>query len=120
MIQKPIETLIEDIKQITFTMGPISIHQFNQFAKVGKLNGLRILQYIRTKQGLQYSKQPQSNYKNWIKIDNKNLYELFGVSGPKKWIVLKKLEEAKLIEMQKRGSGKAPFVRIVCPTKLVN
>jgi len=42
-------TEVKSVK-ITYTMGPISIHQFNEFSKFG-VNALRILQYIRTQQG---------------------------------------------------------------------
>jgi len=102
---------------ITFTMGPISIHQFNEFSKYG-VNALRIFQYIRTQQGL--ASRDKNNYKDWVVLGNKNLYQLFGVWYSKKSIILKKLVKANLVQVRNRGVGRAPEVRIVCETKLVH
>ena len=106
------------ISKITFTMGPISVHQFSEFSKHG-VNALRIFQYIRTMQGLK-NRNTKSNHSDWVVIGNKNLYNWFGVWSSKKHIILKKLAENKLIELNKRGVGRAPEVRIICPTKILN
>lgn len=98
-------------KGVNFTMGPISVHQFNEFSKFG-INALRIFQYVKTVQGLQ-----QCNKLEYVKIDNSNLYKWFGVSQPKKWVVLSKLHQAGLIDLRKNGRGKAPLVKILVPTK---
>ena len=68
---------------IYFTMGPLSIHQFNEFANFG-INGLRMFQYIRTKQGLNTDKTKQ-HFRTWIHVENKNLYDWFGVHQSTKW-----------------------------------
>ena len=104
--------------KITYTMGPISIHQFNEFSKFG-VNALRILQYIRTQQGLR-SKDIRNNYKDWVILGNKNIYNMFGVWYSKKNLILKKLANANLLEVRKRGVGRSPEVRIICPTKMLN
>ena len=54
---------------VFFTKGRVSIYHFNEFAKFG-INGLRILQYIRTKQGL----IPRSNplHDRFKTIENKH------------------------------------------------
>ena len=109
---KPIQS-----EKITFTMGPISIHQFNEFSKYG-LSALRIFQYIRTQQGLR--SRARGNYKDWVVLGNKHLYNTFGVWYSKKNVILKKLEKARLIEVRNNGIGRAPEVRIVCPSKILN
>ena len=103
---------------IYFTMGPISIYQFNEFANFG-INGLRLFQYIRTKQGINPDKTKR-HYRAWIHVENKNLYDWFGVHQSTKWELLKEMSEAGIIDYVKRGSGKAPRVRIVCPDKKLN
>ena len=104
-------------------MGPISIFQFNQFAEHG-LCAVRLFNYIKTKQGLVYGKKPEFKGKDtshlWVYIDNKNLYDWYGLHQPTKWKLLKQLQEAKLLEYEKRGSGKMPRVRIVSPNKKIN
>lgn len=107
----------DKVGKITYTMGPISIHQFSEFSKHG-VNALRIFQFIRTKQGLQ--SRNRDTTKEWVIVDNKTLYKWFGVWYSKKHKILKALAAAKLIEIRNRGSGRAPEVRISCPTKLVN
>ena len=55
-------------EDIFFTMGPISIHQFNEFANCG-ITALKIFQYIKTEQGLD---DPDAvlQFKDWfIKLD---------------------------------------------------
>ena len=96
----------------------MSIHQFNEFANFG-INGLRLFQYIRTKQGLNTDKTKR-HYKVWIHVENKNLYDWFGVHQSTKWELLKKMKEANLIEYELRGMGRAPRVRIICPNKKLN
>ena len=108
----------DQLIKVTFTMGPISIHQFNSFAKYG-LNALRIFQYIRTLQGLK-NRDTYKNSSDWVIVDNKNLYNMFGVWYSKKSVILKKLEKANLVEIHNRGVGRSPRVRIVCPTKIIN
>jgi|TARA_Y100000310_G_scaffold340191_1_gene435141 hypothetical protein len=103
---------------IYFTMGPISIHQFNEFSRHG-INGLRILQYIRTKQGLNLDRN-EKRPTTWVHVENKNLYDWFGVHQSTKWELLKAMAEDGLIEYVKRGIGKSPKVRIVCPEKKLN
>ena len=103
---------------IYFTSGPLSIHQFNEFANFG-INGLRLFQYIRTKQGLNTDKTKR-HYKVWIHVENKNLYDWFGVHQSTKWELLKKMKKANLIEYELRGTGRAPRVRIICPNKKLN
>jgi hypothetical protein len=102
-------------KGVHFTMGPVSINQFNQFAKYG-VNGLRIFQFIITKEGFErpYKNKP-NNQHFFIRVDNKKLYEWFGVNRSKKWLLLKKLENDGLIEVRRNGSGKAPEVKIKVP-----
>ena len=105
---------------VFFTKGRVSIYHFNEFAKFG-INGLRILQYIRTKQGLIPRSNPLSNrFNTWIYVDNKNLYEWFGVHQSTKWELLKKMKKANLIDYIPRGSGHLPRVRIVLPEKNLN
>ena len=74
------------IGNIYFTKGPLSIHQFNEFANFG-INGLRLFQYIRTKQGLNTDKTKQ-HFRTWIHVENKNLYDWFGVHQSTKWELL--------------------------------
>ncbi len=105
---------------VFFTKGMVSIYHFNEFSKFG-INGLRILQYIRTKQGLIPRSNPLSNkFNTWIYVDNKNLYEWFGVHQSTKWELLKKMKKANLIDYIPRGSGHLPRVRIVLPEKNLN
>jgi hypothetical protein len=108
---------------VNYMMGPISIFQFNQFAEHG-LCAVRLFNYIKTKQGLVYGKKPEFKGKDtshlWVYIDNKNLYDWYGLHQPTKWKLLKQLQEAELLEYEKRGSGKMPRVRIVSPKKKIN
>ena len=103
---------------VYFTKGPLSIHQFNEFANFG-INGLRMFQYIRTKQGLNTDKTKQ-HFRTWVHVENKNLYDWFGVHQSTKWELLKKMKDANLIEYELRGVGRAPRVRIICPDKKLN
>jgi len=45
---------------------------------------------------------------------------MFGVWYSKKNLILKKLANANLLEVRKRGVGRSPEVRIICPTKMLN
>ena len=111
------------IGDVHFTMGPLSIYQFNQFAEHG-LCAVRLFQYIKTKQGLVYGSKPEYKGKDtshkWVYMDNKNLYEWFGLHQSTKWKLLKELSIDGLIEYQKRGSGRLPLVRIKTPKKKLN
>lgn len=100
-----------EYKNVSFTMGPISIYQFAEFSKFG-IGALKLFQYIKTKQGLD-RRSP------WVKVDNVNAYKWFGLTSPSKWRAIKKLEEAKLIEVE-RKYGRAPRVKIICPKKKIN
>ena len=110
---------------VHFIMGPLSIYQFNKFAERG-LCAVRLFQYIRTKQGLVWGSKPEYKGKDtshkWVYIDNKNLYDWFGLHQPTKWKLLKELSDPEigLLEYQKRGSGKIPLVRIKAPKKKLN
>jgi hypothetical protein len=55
-----------------------------------------------------------------VKIDNKRLYEWFGVGPNKKWEALNKLESRKIIEVKRNGRGKLPVVKIILPKKKLN
>jgi predicted transcriptional regulator len=55
-----------------------------------------------------------------IKVDNKKLYEWFGVNPSKKWEALNKLENKKIIELKRGGRGRLPTVRIIAPKKKLN
>ena len=111
------------VGDVNFTMGPVSIYQFNLFAEHG-LCALRLFQYIKTKQGLVYGKKPEFKGKDtshlWIYIDNKNLYNWFGLHQSTKWKLLKKLSDSELLEYETRGSGRMPRVRIKSPKKKIN
>jgi len=108
---------------VNYMMGPISIFQFNQFAEHG-LCAVRLFNYIKTKQGLVYGKKPEFKGKDtshlWVYIDNKNLYDWYGLHQPTKWKLLKQLAEEKLLEYETRGPGKMPRVRIKSPKKKIN
>lgn len=110
-----------DVKkgEITFTMGPISIHQFNMYADCG-INALKILQYIKTEQGIEDS-NGVLQFKDWfIKLDNGKFKKLFGVHSSHKWRTLKILERKNLIEIKRKGRGRAPMVKIKAPHKILN
>ena len=99
-----------DYDGVYFTMGPISIHQFAEFSKHG-LGAIRLFQYIKTLQGL--------TKEAWVKVDNKKSYKWFGLSQSTKWRAIKKLKEAKLIEV-KGSMGRAPRIKIIAPQKKLN
>ena len=111
---------IGDYEGVHFTLGPISIHQFTKFYDVGGINGLRLFQYIRTKQGLLGIESGKNKPSTPVVVDNKTLYRWFGVSQPKKWAVIKKLETYGLIKVDKKGKGKAPWVSIIEPERVLN
>ena len=107
---------------VTFTRGPMHINHFYEISKHG-INALRLYQYIRTIQGLRYP-GPEENSHKWVKVDNKKLYEWFGVSQPKKWEILKRLSDkdhpkftTKILEVKNGGVGKLPKARIILPKK---
>ena len=114
-----------DYDNVTFTRGPMHINHFYEISKHG-VNALRVYQYIRTIQGLRYPGAAENSHK-WVKVDNKNLYEWFGVSQPKKWVILDRLSNKdnpyftkKILEVRKRGVGKLPEARIVLPKKILH
>ena len=107
---------------VTFTRGPMYINHFYEISKHG-INALRVYQYIRTIQGLRYPGSAENSHK-WVKVDNKKLYEWFGVSQPKKWDVLKRLSDknhkkftTQILEVKNGGTGKLPQARIILPKK---
>ena len=107
---------------VTFTRGPMHINHFYEISKHG-INALRVYQYIRTIQGLRYPGSAENSHK-WVKVDNKKLYEWFGVSQPKKWDVLKRLSDknhkkftTQILEVKNGGTGKLPQARIILPKK---
>ena len=103
---------------VEFTRGPMYINHFYEISKHG-VNALRLYQCIRTIQGLKYPGTAENSHKP-IKVDNKKLYEWFGVGPTKKWEALNKLEKAKIIEVSRSGKGKLPIVRIILPKKRFN
>jgi hypothetical protein len=103
---------------VYFTYGKMYINHFYEISKFG-VNALRLHQYIRTIQGLRYPRETESHNK-WVKIDNKKLYDWFGVGPNKKWAVLNKLHKAKIIELRKNGRGILPEARIVLQKKRYN
>ena len=114
-----------DYDNVTFTRGPMHINHFYEISKHG-VNALRVYQYIRTIQGLRYPGAAENSHK-WVKVDNKNLYEWFGVSQPKKWVILDRLSNKdnpyftkKILEVKKKGVGKLPEARIVLPKKILH
>ena len=114
-----------DYDNVTFTRGPMHINHFYEISKHG-VNALRVYQYIRTIQGLRYPGAAENSHK-WVKVDNKKLYEWFGVSQPKKWVILDRLSNKdnpyftkKILEVRKRGVGKLPEARIVLPKKILH
>ena len=103
---------------VTFTRGPMHINHFYEVSKCG-VNALRLYQYIRTIQGLKYKGKEENSHLP-IKVDNKKLYEWFGVGTNKKWEALNKLERKKIIELKRGGRGRLPTVRIIAPKKKLN
>ena len=94
------------------------INHFYEISKCG-VNALRLYQYIRTIQGLKYPGKEENSHRP-VKIDNKRLYEWFGVGPNKKWEALNKLESRKIIEVKRNGRGKLPVVKIILPKKKLN
>ena len=103
---------------VTFTRGPMHINHFYEISKCG-VNALRLYAYIRTIQGLKYKGKEENSHLP-IKVDNKKLYEWFGVGPNKKWEALNKLEARKIIEVKRNGRCKLPVVRIILPKKKLN
>ena len=88
----------------------IHINHFNEVSKSG-VNAIRLYFYIRSIQSLMYPNQKSYNLP--VFIDNKNLYEWFGVNSNKKWEVLNKLSKRGVIKLMKNGKGKIPTVRFL-------
>ena len=110
---------------VQFTRGPMYINHFYEISRNG-VNALRLYQYIRTIQGLRYPGAVENSHK-WIRVDNKKLYDWFGVSQPKKWTLLDRLSNEtnpkftkKILEVKRHGVGRLPEVRIVLPKKIIN
>ena len=99
-----------DYTEVYFTMGPLSIYQFAEFSKCG-MGALKLLQYIKTKEGLTKEK--------WCVVDNVNAYKWFGLSPSSKWRAIAKLKNRKLIEVD-GSNGRAPRIKIICPKKKIN
>lgn len=104
--------------RVTFTRGPMHINHFYEISKCG-VNALRLYQYIRTVQGLKYPGTSENSHLP-IKVDNKKLYEWFGVGPNKKWEALCKLEKRKIIKVRRGGRGRLPTVEIILPKKKLN
>ena len=81
---------------VTFTKGPMYINHFYEISKLG-VNALRVYQYIRTIQGLKYPKIKETSHLP-IKVDNKKLYDWFGVGPNKKWEAINKMADKEIIE----------------------
>ena len=103
---------------VYFTKGPMHINHFYEISKCG-VNALRLYQYIRTIQGLKYPKLTENSHLP-VKVDNKKLYEWFGVGPNKKWEALKKLEAKNILHVDRKGKGKLPVVKIILPKKNLN
>ena len=103
---------------VTFTRGPMHINHFYEISKCG-VNALRLYQYIRTIQGLKYPGAVESSHQ-WVKVDNKKLYDWFGVGPNKKWEAICKLEKRKILQVVRGGPGRLPKVRIILPKKKLN
>jgi|TARA_R100000742_G_C4219872_1_gene43917 hypothetical protein len=103
---------------VTFTKGPMHINHFYEISKCG-VNALRLYQYIRTIQGLKYPGTTETSHLP-VKVDNKKLYEWFGVGPNKKWEAICKLEKKKIIKVRRGGRGRLPTVEIVLPKKKLN
>ena len=108
----------EDLEGVYFTRGPMYINHFYEISKCG-INALRLYQYIRTVQGLKWPSLNETSHKP-VKIDNKKLYEWFGVGPNKKWEAICKLEKKKIIKVQRGGRGSLPTVQIILPKKKLN
>ena len=102
---------------VTFTRGPMHINHFYEISKCG-VNALRLYQYIRTIQGLKYPGKEESSHQ-WVKIDNKKLYEWFGVGPNKKWEAICKLEKEKFYKLLEVDL-EITKVRIILPKKKLN
>ena len=103
---------------VTFTKGPMHINHFYEISKCG-VNALRLYQYIRTIQGLKYPGTTETSHLP-VKVDNKKLYEWFGVGPNKKWEAICKLEKKKIIKVRRGGRGRLPTVEIVLPKIKLN
>ena len=100
-----------DYDNVTFTRGPMYINHFYEISKLG-VNALRVYQYIRTIQGLKYPKIKETSHLP-IKVDNKKLYDWFGVGPNKKWEALNKMADKEIIELKRGGPGRLPTVKII-------
>ena len=96
---------------VTFTKGPMYINHFYEISKLG-VNALRVYQYIRTIQRLKYPKIKETSHLP-IKVDNKKLYDWFGVGPNKKWEALNKMADKEIIELKRGGPGRLPTVKII-------
>ena len=103
---------------VTFTKGPMHINHFYEISKCG-VNALRLYQYIRTIQGLKYPGTTETSHLP-VKVDNKKLYEWFGVGPNKKWEAICKLEAKNIIKVRRGGKGRLPTAWIVLPKKKLN
>ena len=109
---------VELYQGVYFSRGPMHINHFYEISKCG-VNALRLYQYIRTIQGLKYPGAVESSHQ-WVKVDNKKLYDWFGVGPNKKWEAICKLEKRKILQVERGGPGRLPKVRIILPKKKLN
>tara|TARA_R100001369_G_scaffold91764_1_gene134101 strand:+ start:1638 stop:1976 length:339 start_codon:yes stop_codon:yes gene_type:complete len=101
-------------KRNKFIRGPLDIYQINRFLEYG-VNAVRIFLYIRMREGqLVSANELKPKEHTFIVLDNKTMEALIGIHKSNKWPNLRKLEAAKLIEIES-AKGKAPKVKIVCP-----
>ena len=99
--------------------GELSLYTLRMLPSKCGINALRLYQYIRTVQGLKWPSLNETSHKP-VKIDNKKLYEWFGVGPNKKWEAICKLEKKKIIKVQRGGRGRLPTVQIILPKKKLN
>lgn len=106
--------MISDLKKDRFLDSintDISIKEFRKVSNLG-LNALRLYKYIRVLQRLYYPNN-KTNHQLPVKIDNKELYKLFGVGPNQKWIALNKLKKNNIIKLILGGKGRSPSVIIL-------
>ena len=53
---------------------------------------------------------------SFVKINNQEVMAWFGMYPSKKWAVIKKLEAAGFIKVERMGQGKTVRVQIILPT----
>ena len=102
-------------KKNRFIRGPLDIYQVNRFLEYG-INAARIFLYIRMREGqLVSAGELKPKEHTFITLDNKTMEAMVSVHKSNKWPNLRKLESAKLIEIN-HSKGRAPRVKIICPS----